>query len=231
MNKSDTSLVLQANAVYKSFAQGPNEICVLEGVNLAIGQGERIAILGRSGSGKSTLMHILAGLDSPDSGTIDIAGTALLDLSPDQKAAIRADHMGFVYQNHHLLAEFTAEENVSIPLRIAGKTKVEALEMARETLSQVGLENRMRHIPGQLSGGERQRVAVARAIATRPDIVLADEPTGNLDIENAQQIMQLIGQLSDQHGVAFLVVTHDIGSLDSFHSTLRLDGGILSAYP
>ena len=218
---------LAAFDLTKSYSDGEQTINVLRGASLSIAPGERVAIVGRSGSGKSTLLHMLAGLDTPDAGRVLVGGEEMTGLSANAKARLRASHMGFVYQNHHLLPEFDAQENVAMPLRIAGIRKEEAESAALGLLEQVGLRERRGHLPAQLSGGERQRVAVARAIAGNPSIVLADEPTGNLDTENANSVMALITELSLQHGVAFLIVTHDQSMLDAFDRVLELEDGQL----
>jgi lipoprotein-releasing system ATP-binding protein len=184
-----------------------------------------VAIIGRSGAGKSTLLHLLAGLDQPDTGEVRVAGRSLTNASPGERAAIRNAHMGFVYQFHHLLPEFSALENVAMPLRLGGSSTVSANEQATELLQRVGLGARLSHRPAQLSGGERQRVAVARALIGSPEIVLADEPTGNLDRENAEQIHQMMCELSDERGVGFVIVTHDAAMLDGVHRVLQLVDG------
>jgi lipoprotein-releasing system ATP-binding protein len=218
---------LEARALSKSFSQGPSRIDVLAGVGLQVAPGERIAIVGRSGSGKSTLLHLLAGLDDPDHGTVQVGGNDLTNASPARRAALRNAHMGFVYQFHHLLPEFSACENVLMPLRLGGQTHREAERAAQEILGRVGLGARLAHRPAELSGGERQRVAVARALVGAPLVVLADEPTGNLDSENADQVFTLMCELSDERRVAFVVVTHDEGMLAKMHRTLHLANGDL----
>ncbi len=220
-------VVLSAAHLSKAFHQGADAIHVLRDVNLALQAGERVAIVGRSGSGKSTLLHILAGLDSADAGTVLIKGTDMSEADANQRAELRGVHMGFVYQNHHLLPEFNALENVAMPLRIAGADRQAAEQQAAELLTEVGLAQRQSHLPSALSGGERQRVAVARALAGHPAVVLADEPTGNLDSENAKVVMQLLANLSQQHAVAFLVVTHDASMLGEFDRVLLLVDGCL----
>ena len=219
--------VLRAQGLTKSFRQGGERIGVLDGLDCAVAAGERIAVVGRSGAGKSTLLHILAGLDEPDSGDVWVAGAPITRESPGGRARIRNRHMGFVYQLHHLLAEFTALENVAMPLRVGGRGAVEAAELGMGMLRSVGLENRARHRPAELSGGERQRVAVARALVGRPDIVLADEPTGNLDKDNARQVFRLMCELSDETRTAFVLVTHDDAMIDGVHRVLQLDNGVL----
>ncbi len=219
--------VLRAERLGKSFRQGGERIDILNGLGCSVAAGERIAVVGRSGAGKSTLLHILAGLEEPDAGEVWILGTSITHSSPGQRARIRNRHMGFVYQLHHLLPEFTALENAAMPLRLRGRGTAEAAEQGMGALRAVGLENRARHRPAQLSGGERQRVAVARALVGEPDIVLADEPTGNLDKDNARQIFRLMCELSDARGVAFVLVTHDEGAIDGVHRVLQLDNGVL----
>ena len=221
--------VLSAQGLAKSFHQGDERIDVLNGLNCAVAAGERVAVVGRSGAGKSTLLHILAGLDEPDGGEVRVAGSRITRASAGDRARIRNRHMGFVYQLHHLLPEFTALENVAMPLRLRGAAAVEAREQGLDMLRSVGLADRARHRPAQLSGGERQRVAVARALVGRPDIVLADEPTGNLDKDNARQVFRLMCSLSDETGTAFVLVTHDEHMIEGVHRVLKLDNGVLEA--
>ncbi|MEQ8861364.1 MAG: ATP-binding cassette domain-containing protein [Pseudomonadales bacterium] len=217
--------VLVAEALCKSYAQGPDRIDVLQGVDLRVGRGERVAVIGRSGSGKSTLLHVLAGLDDPDSGRVLVGGEDMTAASPAQRARLRNRCMGFVYQLHHLLPEFSALENVAMPLRLGGVDAASAARQSREMLAAVGLEQRLRHRPAALSGGERQRVAVARALIGSPLVVLADEPTGNLDRDNAEQVFRLMCKLSDERGIGFVIVTHDEGLLGNVHRVLRLVDG------
>ncbi|MEM6999694.1 MAG: ABC transporter ATP-binding protein [Pseudomonadota bacterium] len=224
---SDAQLLAQG--VCKRFREGENAIDVLRNLNLTVSAGEKVAIVGRSGSGKSTLLHILAGLDTPDAGTVVVRGTDLASANNDLRARVRGQAMGFVYQNHHLLPEFSALENVAMPLRITGLDKAAAAIQAAALLTEVGLAERLEHLPSQLSGGERQRVAVARAIAGEPDVVLADEPTGNLDADNALAVMRLLVSLSEQRQTAFVVVTHDRGMLHLFDRVLVLESGALVA--
>jgi lipoprotein-releasing system ATP-binding protein len=222
------SEVLRAESLSKTYRQGSDEIAVLRGVDFAVARGERVAIIGRSGAGKSTLLHLLAGLDEPDSGAVWVAGANLTAADAAGRAAIRNAHMGFVYQFHHLLPEFSAEENVAMPLRLGGMPSGEALRTAAELLTRVGLGQRLKHRPHQLSGGERQRVAVARALVASPEVVLADEPTGNLDRENAEQVFALMCELSDERGIGFVIVTHDSAMLHGVHRVLELvDGAIV----
>src|SRR5262245_31912539 len=201
---------LECRGVVKSFRQGPTLLPVLRGVDLKVARGERIAVLGRSGSGKSTLLHILGGLADPDDGDIRIDGTSVGPLNPEARARLRNRRMGFVYQFHHLLPEFTAMENVAMPLMLGAHSVAEARERAVELLEAVGLAARLDHRPSQLSGGERQRVAIARALVADPAVVLADEPTGNLDQESADQVFTVMLDLAERRGTAFVVVTqHD----------------------
>jgi lipoprotein-releasing system ATP-binding protein len=220
-------IVLRARGLYKSFYQSGEEVSVLRGTDLTVAAGEQVAIVGRSGSGKSSLLHILAGLDSADRGSIQVGDQEMSAADADTRAQIRREKMGFVYQQHHLLAEFSAVENVAIPQRLLGISEQQARQTATVLLEQVGLGHRLQHLPGALSGGERQRVAVARALVNKPRIVLTDEPTGSLDRDSAEQLMGLLSQLSREQGTAFLVVTHDLSMLERFDRVERLDGGIL----
>jgi len=223
-----SEIALQAHGLTKAFTQGPSRIDVLTGADLRVGAGERVAIIGRSGSGKSTLLHLLAGLDDPDSGHVMVGDRDLTAASQAMRAQIRNSHMGFVYQFHHLLPEFSALENVSLPLRLGGMDVAAAQAQAGTLLGRVGLAERLDHRPAALSGGERQRVAVARALIGEPLIVLADEPTGNLDRDNAEQIFSLMCELSDERGVGFVIVTHDENMLADMHRVLKLEGGRLT---
>ncbi|HET6474362.1 MAG TPA: ABC transporter ATP-binding protein [Pseudomonadales bacterium] len=200
---------LECRGVVKSFHQGPTLLPVLRGIDLVVGRGERIAVLGRSGSGKSTLLHILGGLADPDSGDVRIDGIPIGPLNAEARARLRNRRMGFVYQFHHLLPEFTAMENVAMPLMLGAHSIAEARERSVDILDAVGLSARLDHRPSQLSGGERQRVAIARALVADPAVVLADEPTGNLDQESADQVFGVMLDLAERRGTAFVVVTHD----------------------
>ena len=220
-------MILTAQGLHKSFYQSAVEVPVLNGVDLQLVQGEHLAIVGRSGSGKSSLLHLLGGLDSADRGTVEVDGVDLLGADANGRARIRREKMGFVYQQHHLLAEFSAEENVTIPQRLLGVGESLAQQAAREMLALVGLEDRLDHLPSALSGGERQRVAVARALVNKPQVVLADEPTGSLDRASAETLMDLLSNLSRAQGTSFVVVTHDVSMLQRFDRVERLEAGIL----
>lgn len=221
------SQVLVAQQLHKTYQQGTQGVSVLRGVDLSIARGERVAVIGRSGSGKSTLMHLLAGLDEPDTGSVLVAAVDLTAASISVRAKMRNRYMGFVYQFHHLLPEFTAQENVAMPLRLGGTGVSDAMARAAAILDRVGMTERLRHRPSQLSGGERQRVAVARALVADPIIVLADEPTGNLDQENAEQVFGLMCELSDERGTSFVIVTHEADMLEGVHRVVHLLDGVI----
>lgn len=221
------SAVLECRNLTKSYSEGPAEVRVLQGVELLLKPGERVAIIGSSGSGKTTLLNMLGGLDTPSTGSVWLAGEELSALSEKKRGLLRNRALGFVYQFHHLLAEFNAIENVCMPLLISKMPVPEARQRAEALLSRVGLGSRMKHKPAELSGGERQRVAIARALVNQPQLVLLDEPTGNLDRTTAQTIQELILELSISLGTAFLVVTHDPALAQQMDRILSLEEGRL----
>jgi lipoprotein-releasing system ATP-binding protein len=219
--------VIQCQGVSKTFEEGKLKVDVLENINFVIGKGEQVAIVGASGSGKSTLLHILGGLSEPSAGKVMIDGKDVNTLSQTARGKLRNTSLGFVYQFHHLLPEFTALENVAMPLLIARLADTEAIERATDILDKVGLGNRIQHKPGELSGGERQRAAIARALVTRPKCIMADEPTGNLDSKTADSIHGLMLELNQQIGTSLIVVTHDMNLASKIGTVLRIENGNL----
>ena len=219
--------VISCSRISKSYKQGSNIITVLENVDLNIKAAERVAIVGTSGSGKTTLLNILGGLDLPTSGNVTVASKNLNNINDSERGLLRNKYLGFVFQFHHLLGEFTALENVAMPLFINGRSPQEAAASAEEMLKRVGLDRRFSHKPSELSGGERQRVAIARALVNTPKCVLLDEPTGNLDKFTAGEIQSLLVDLNESFDTSFIVVTHDELMANSMHRKLILEGGTL----
>ena len=230
MSEAMSNAVLECRGLRKVFQQqGLDAVPVLQGVDFEVARGERVAIVGASGSGKSTLLHLLGGLDEASGGEIFILGKNIRSQSEAERGMTRNRALGFVYQFHHLLPEFTAVENVAMPLLIRRMPREEAYKAARDLLAEVGLAHRFEHTPGELSGGERQRAALARALVTRPACVLADEPTGNLDRQNAQAVFDLMLELNKSRGTSFVIVTHDMEIAARANRTVRLIDGVLKA--
>jgi lipoprotein-releasing system ATP-binding protein len=224
MNKT---IILYCHQLTKRYDQGGLHVEVLKGVNLSIGIGERVAIMGASGSGKSTLLHLLGGLEKASGGEVVLAGVNINQVSASKLARLRNKSLGFIYQSHHLLGEFTVLENVAMPLLIGGESVKQARVRASELLQRVGLGHRIEHKPGELSGGERQRAAVARALINKPSLILADEPTGNLDSKTADQVYQLMLELNQELNVSFLVVTHDHELAARMGKVLHMEDGLI----
>ena len=219
--------VLECQKLAMRYTQGNLDVEVLKGVNLSIGSGECVAIMGASGSGKSTLLHLLGGLEKPTGGKVMLNQTDLSTVTGTELAKLRNKGLGFIYQFHHLLGEFTVLENAAMPLLIGGQTVEEARRQATKLLQRVGLGHRIEHKPGELSGGERQRAAVARALINKPSVVLADEPTGNLDSKTAEQVFQLMLELNQELNVSFLIVTHDHDLAGKMGRVLHMEDGVI----
>jgi len=229
MSDGPTEGVLVCRSIVRQFREGDSTLEVLRGVDLTVREAERLAIIGTSGSGKTTLLQIMGGLDDPTSGEVHVNGQSIANIDEKDKSALRNQFIGFVYQFHHLLPEFSAKENVAMPLLIRRLRKDEAMQQAADLLSRVGLGERLDHKPGELSGGERQRAAVARALITRPKLVLADEPTGNLDAGNGQHLLQLMLELNQELNTSLVIVTHDHSIAGQMDRVLVLEDGRLRA--
>ncbi len=228
MNNIVAGSVIEAQNLQKTYRQGKQDVAVLKGIDFSVGAGESHAIIGMSGAGKSTLMHLLGGLDHSSGGEINVAGQSISSLSESRLGELRNRHLGFIYQFHHLLPEFSARENIAMPLLVRRQSRLQANKVADEWLERVGLSSRAEHKPGELSGGERQRVALARALVTRPDCLLADEPTGNLDSATAAQMLELMLELNQDLKTALVIVTHDLGIAAQMQYRWCMQDGLLS---
>ena len=224
---NNEQIVLNCTDLHKHYQQGPQQLAVLQGVNLRVCAGDTLAIVGASGSGKSTLLNMLGGLDLPSSGSVSVAGQSFNTLNETQRGELRRDNLGFVYQFHHLLGEFTALENVAMPLLLGRESISEVSKKAKHLLERVGLGERLQHKPSELSGGERQRVAIARALVNQPKCVLMDEPTGNLDANTAADIQQLMAELNQNLATSFVIVTHDQALANRMAKVYQLTDGQL----
>jgi lipoprotein-releasing system ATP-binding protein len=230
MSTDSGAAVIQCDNISRFYQQGPQQLLVLDDLNCEVREGELVAIVGSSGSGKSTLLNIMGGLDDPSTGEISISGRHIRPMNESQRAQWRNGHLGFVYQFHHLLAEFTALENVAIPNMISGMARKAAEAIAADLLAKVGLAQRVHHKPSALSGGERQRVAIARALATSPSCVLMDEPTGNLDPTTASSVFELLLELNRSLKISFVIVTHDMAIANKMNRVLKLADGKLATH-
>ncbi|MCE5336553.1 MAG: ABC transporter ATP-binding protein [Desulfobacteraceae bacterium] len=228
MAPASDSLVVFAEAISKSYSRGSQRVPVLSDINLAVGEGEFLALMGPSGSGKTTLLNLIAGLDVPDSGNLIVAGTAISDLGETDLARWRSVHVGFIFQFYNLLPVLTALENVLLPLQLRPLSRRERREHALTALELVGLSDRVQHYPGELSGGQQQRVAIARAIVTDPYLLVADEPTGDLDRASAEEVLGLLEQLNGEFGKTVIMVTHDPNAAEKARRMLHLDKGVLN---
>lgn len=224
---NEAPIVVRCQDLVKTYSQGPQVVEVLRGVNLTIRKADQVAIVGSSGSGKTTLLNMLGGLDLPTSGVVEVAGRNLASVNEAERGMLRNRHLGFVYQFHHLLGEFTAEENVAMPLLISGLDRSSCRQRSQAMLERVGLADRCNHKPSELSGGERQRVAIARALVTEPECVLLDEPTGNLDRRTAVEVQRQMAELNKSLGISFVIVTHDEQLANSLQRKLELRDGVL----